>query len=157
MILPLTSQLSRSVAQCHIESWRESFSRLVSQHLLDAFDTVRLAAQWDKSLLRADRRTLVAVDEGRVVGFVSVDSAAGLELHALYVRASLHGSGLADALLTAAIADEPCQLWVFDRNARAQAFYRRHGFAPDGEHRIEPFTGLTEMRMARPTRDIVGR
>ncbi len=48
-----------------------------------------------------------------------------------------------------AIGDRAAYLWVLDGNARATAFYRRHGFADDGGRKPEPGTGLTEIRMTR--------
>jgi ribosomal protein S18 acetylase RimI-like enzyme len=38
---------------------------------------------------------------------------------------------------------------VFAVNARAQAFYRRHGFVADGVERPDSDTGLLEIRMVR--------
>ena len=38
-------------------------------------------------------------------------------------------------------------LWVADPNPRAQAFYRKHGFAADGTARSED--GVREIRMVR--------
>jgi hypothetical protein len=45
---------------------------------------------------------------------------------------------------------EPAALWVADPNPRAQAFYRKHGFAADGTARSED--GVQEIRMARDAR-----
>ena len=38
-------------------------------------------------------------------------------------------------------------LWVADPNPRAQAFYRKHGFVPDGTIQVED--GVREIRMVR--------
>jgi len=47
----------------------------------------------------------------------------------LYVRPSSHGRGLGTALLAKAMAAEArLQLWVFQRNEPAIAFYRARGF-----------------------------
>ncbi|QGH69907.1 tRNA (guanosine(37)-N1)-methyltransferase TrmD [Pseudactinotalea sp. HY158] len=61
------------------------------------------------------------------------------DLNKVYVLPEHHGSGVADRLLEAAIegaaAAGMARLWlgVNQRNARAQAFYRRHSFAVAGE------------------------
>jgi ribosomal protein S18 acetylase RimI-like enzyme len=47
-----------------------------------------------------------------------------------------------------AIGDRPAYLWVLEGNDRAVAFYRRHGFTEDGGRKLEPDTGLVEIRMA---------
>ncbi|MFC6012863.1 GNAT family N-acetyltransferase [Nocardia lasii] len=70
------------------------------------------------------------------------DPFSEIELEALYVRKAWHGTGLADALLEA--SGSPRTLWVFAEYPRAQAFYRRHGFADTGIRRTDPFTLLPE-------------
>lgn len=61
------------------------------------------------------------------------------ELSKIYVRADAHGSGLAGALMEAAVSATreshgpgPVWLGTNDANLRAQAFYRRHRFATLG-------------------------
>jgi putative acetyltransferase len=47
----------------------------------------------------------------------------------LYIRRSCHGQGLGTALLAKAMAGQAgLQLWVFQRNEPAIAFYRARGF-----------------------------
>ena len=66
----------------------------------------------------------------------------------LYVYAAGHGTGGGRALLEAVIdSAEPAALWVADPNPRAQAFYRKHGFAADRTARFED--GVREVRMVR--------
>lgn len=72
-----------------------------------------------------------------------------LELKSLYVGQSHRGTGLAAALTARAIGDRPAQLWVFEGNPRAQKFYRKLGFSPDGTCRIDPDTTLWEIRFTR--------
>ncbi|MGO4958247.1 N-acetyltransferase family protein [Luteococcus sp. Sow4_B9] len=55
----------------------------------------------------------------------------------LYTRASQHGRGLGQLLLDTALADpagggRAAWLWILRNNPRAEAFYRRNGFSPDG-------------------------
>jgi len=58
----------------------------------------------------------------------------------LYVAAAWHGRGVARALMAAAAAEAERRgaqtLWlgVWERNARAQAFYRKWNFRDVGEH-----------------------
>jgi Acetyltransferase (GNAT) domain len=72
-------------------------------------------------------------------------------LYVLYAYAVFHGTGAGRALLDAALdpADRTA-LWVTDPNPRAQAFYRKHGFAPDGVAQVED--GVREIRMVRGMR-----
>ena len=61
-------------------------------------------------------------------------------------QARYHGSGAGRALLDAVVGDEPASLWVVNPNPRAQAFYRKAGFVPDGMIKDE---GIPEIRMMR--------
>jgi GNAT superfamily N-acetyltransferase len=70
------------------------------------------------------------------------------QLYVLYVYAADHGTGAGRALLEAVIAPaESAVLWAADPNPRAQAFYRKHGFVPDGIAQVED--GVREIRMVR--------
>ena len=66
----------------------------------------------------------------------------------LYVYVADHGTGAGRALLEAVIdSAEQAALWVADPSPRAQAFYRKHGFAADGTARSGD--GVREIRMVR--------
>ena len=57
-------------------------------------------------------------------------------------------AGAGPALLEAVVdPEESVALWVAHPNPRAQEFYRKHGFVPDGTAEIEG--GVREMRMVR--------
>src|SRR6201989_3559180 len=75
-------------------------------------------------------------------------AAGARQLYVLYVYAADHGTGTGEALLEAVIDPaEPAALRVADPNPRAQAFYRKHGFAAGG---ALPFGGGgREIRMVR--------
>ncbi len=93
--------------------------------------------------------TLVADDGGTLVGFAQLrhgddapaglDPAATVELQRLYVTRAWHGRGLAQRLMAAvedaARARRAHAMWlgVWERNARAIAYYRKTGFALAGE------------------------
>jgi len=85
---------------------------------------------------------------------------APLELKRLYVARAWHGHGVAqalmDAALTAARAHGAQTLWlgVWERNARAAAFYRKYGFTRVGEHTFVLGTDpQTDWVLARPLSD----
>ncbi len=75
------------------------------------------------------------------------------ELYVVNVLAAHHGTGLGELLFTRAVGqvagDEPVHLWVLVGNERARAFYRRHGFAPDGKTKRHEATGALEERWLR--------
>ena len=69
----------------------------------------------------------VAEAGGQVVAFLAL---SGDEVDHLYVHPDQHRQGLGTALLRhAQQARERLELWVFQRNTGALAFYEAHGFA----------------------------
>jgi len=99
-------------------------------------------------------RAAVAIRDDELVGIAmsgppeDLTAAWTSQLYVLYVQAADHGTGAGQALLDAVIDPaESAALWVADPNPRAQAFYRKHGFAPDGTAQVED--GVREIRMVR--------
>lgn len=143
------------IARVHVAVWREAYAGLVPTSFLDAFDVVTRTARWREHLAAPDASAAVAEAAGTVVGFARGGPTGddppepAWELQALYLEAPHRGSGAADALLAAALGHRPASLWVFETNARARAFYARHGFEPDGTRAIDPGTGVSEVRLAR--------
>lgn len=95
----------------------------------------RLAAEADS------HRMLVAEVDGRIVGYGYVgpgdDPKVG-DLYALFVAPDAHGTGVAQRLLAASLAELAAMgfdrylLWVHERNERAIRFYERAGWIHDG-------------------------
>jgi GNAT superfamily N-acetyltransferase len=72
----------------------------------------------------------VVEEDGAVVAFLALD---GDVIDHLYVHPDHHREGHGSALLTHAKAQsEQLELWVFQRNHGAIAFYSAHGFAIAG-------------------------
>lgn len=140
-------------------SWVESYEQLldedVLQRQLDPERISRTVTLWAEVLDGGGSIWLVVGDDGQVVGVAHAgigrddDAPTPLELMVIYLRAVAQGSGVADALLQMAIGDAPAYLWVLTRNVRAMAFYRRHGFAPDGTTVMIEGLGMTEERWVR--------
>jgi GNAT superfamily N-acetyltransferase len=93
----------------------------------------------------------IARAEGRPVGYAKlargeppdcVKGSSPIELVRLYVVRELHGRGVAHALMEACLAEsrrlgrETLWLGVWERNPRAQSFYRKWGFVDVGS---QPF------------------
>ncbi len=69
----------------------------------------------------------LAVQGGLIRGFIAVK---GDWLNHLYIHPGHWRAGLGSALLKRAMSAAPAlQLWVFQQNTAARAFYIRHGFA----------------------------
>lgn len=86
-------------------------------------------------------------DDGVVKGFMRVH---GQELCKLFVEPVLQGRGIGAALLTHAVeALGTDRLWALEKNARAIAFYERHGFRLTDDRRLEEGTTEYLVRMER--------
>ena len=143
-------------AAMHAACWREAYGPYVDARLLEErlAETQRWTAAWTRHLVDGPPRLLAEADD-EIVGFAVTgpsrddDPPTPYELYALYVRAAWWGTGLGQVLWDAVRPLGDCSLWVLEANARAQAFYRRNGFAPDGSR--EHYAGLAadEIRMQR--------
>lgn len=73
-----------------------------------------------------------------------------VEISKIYVRASAHGSGIAQQLMSVAVenarAEGARSVWlgVNQQNERANSFYDRHGFVLVGERRFQVGDSLEE-------------
>jgi GNAT superfamily N-acetyltransferase len=88
--------------------------------------------RWIRDWLIPTGRATVAIDaQGLVVGLAATSEAHGvLWLDHLYVLPPTIGQGIGTILLRQVLADarSPVHLHCFAENARARAFYERHGF-----------------------------
>jgi GNAT superfamily N-acetyltransferase len=154
---------AEACAYCHLLSWREAYAGIVDPVMLAerTADVEGRVARW-RQFIEDGAERWIAVNPSpdapvtdRVVGFSAPgfcrdeDAPRKLELYAIYVRQAWWGSGIGDRLLEVAIGNEPATLWVLEANARAQRFYARHGFEPDGARKDDPFFSRPEIRMVR--------
>ncbi|MWB97291.1 GNAT family N-acetyltransferase [Agromyces seonyuensis] len=144
---------AEAISDVRIASWRVAYAGMLSAAFLaDLPDT---AAIWRGAIERGHHVPVAELD-GRVVGFAVARPCGDehpvrdTELGLLYTLPETYGTGLGAALLDAALDGRPASLWVAERNVRAIAFYRKHGFEPDGERVIDPeIEDLAEIRMVR--------
>ena len=154
---PVVADVS-AMARVLVESWRETYRGLMPDDVLDdpssgAAGAVRSAALSDPQ--HSQNKIAVAELDGQLVGVGmsgparDEDATWDRQLYILYTYAAVHGLGVGAALLDAVI--EPtasAALWIADPNPRAQAFYSKHGFAPDDAFQVD--NGVREIRMVRP-------
>lgn len=155
---------AEALGRMHHTSRREAYGHLLPEDYWSHSRPELLASQWRRLIVseRPGQRLALAEHAGSVVGLAGVgapmpDQPKGFpsvrrtQVYVLYVLREHHGTGVGQALLDAVLpADEPAQLWVAQDNPRAQAFYRRNGFAADGATIIDAaFAGLAEIRMVR--------
>lgn len=104
-------------------------------------------SQQYEELVDADITTLLADSDGPLAGYAQlrsgvvpecVNGASPMELWRFYVAQEWHGRGVAQTLMAGVVAEARRRgartLWlgVWERNERAQAFYRKSGFADVG-------------------------
>ncbi|MFK0291177.1 GNAT family N-acetyltransferase [Streptomyces sp. NPDC090442] len=166
-----------AVAEVRVRGWQSAYRGLMPPAYLAALSVAEDAdrrREWF-ARRRPEAWELVAERSGGVVGWLAAgpardpDLAPGrrelpsgrapvAELLALYVAPPLIGTGVGRALLDAGTAGARARgfgalsLWVVRGNARAQRFYERAGFAPDGAERSEDVAGrrVPELRYRRP-------
>ena len=148
-----------AAARAKALSWAESLRGVVPDEALvrqlEPEWLVRTADRWRALLDGGGCLWLVVGDDGDIAGVAYAcigrddDGPTSLELAMMYLRKEAQGGGVADALLQTAIGDAPAYLWVLSGNDRAQAFYRRHGFTPDGTTKAIEGLGVNEERWVR--------
>jgi GNAT superfamily N-acetyltransferase len=155
-IRPLTEADVDPVAVLHVRTWQAGYAGIVPAEVLDAMDPAMLAEHRRTRPEPPGAQTVVADDNGTIVGFASFgpyraeDKAEAGEVYAIYVDPDHWGTGAGRALMDraktelAAAGYTEMRLWVFTDNSRARRFYERAGLAPDGEHDTFTPRGSTE-------------
>ena len=146
----------------HHQAWVDAYADLLPDDWFEHWTVDVSIAKWQRILASPtppDLTRIAVFDEtGAAVAWVVAGPvpsrrrrrpARPRELCGLYVARSHHGSGLARALAERALGDGPAELWVFDGNPRAEAFYRKLGFERDGVEAPHLETGLPGIRMVR--------
>jgi diamine N-acetyltransferase len=144
---------TRTLTALARETFLSTFGHLYPPEDLSAF----LAAaygddQQGHEIADPARLNLIAELGGAPVGFAQAgplklpidprQDRAPLELYRLYTIQPVHGLGIAQMLITetldwmAAVGAGDAFLGVWSQNARAQAFYRRHGFTVVGGYQF---------------------
>jgi GNAT superfamily N-acetyltransferase len=144
---------ARAIAEVSVASRRWSYRDLLSEADLEALSVEETAADFAEGLAELPPGAAVFVAEmaGRVVGYAyvlpspDVDVPAETsELGSIYVTEEVAGTGVARALMDAAIeraraaGQGALTLWVRRENGRARRFYETHGMRPDGAERSGP-------------------
>lgn len=112
---------AEAIAMVHIQSRREAMPWLAEVH------TEAETVWWIENIVLPNQLVWVAEDENQVVAIAAL---AGTTLEQLYVQPGFQGKGIGSALLQTAIqaSGGTLELWTFQRNAAARAFYEHHGF-----------------------------
>lgn len=144
-----------AVARVHVRSWQAAYRGLIADEYLDSLRAEDRAARYDFSHVDPLKpHTLIAVEDGRILGFATTlpardaDTPEAGELAALYLDPEDWGRGIGAALIQAArehlvtAGFTQAVLWVLDGNQRAIRFYEKHGWRADGARRTQLIWGI---------------
>lgn len=150
-----------AIAELHVRSWQTAYSGIMPADFLARLSVASKSEWWRQYLSTESGRLVVAMKAASMAGFISVgpsrdpDGASKFEVYALHVAPNDRSAGIGRLLVSAAEAGAPAgaelTLWVLAQNERAQRFYRRTGFLPDGARKqiVVGGTELTELRFAK--------
>jgi GNAT superfamily N-acetyltransferase len=146
-----------AIAAVSVASRQWSYRDVLAEADLAALSVEATTADFAEGLaqLSPDSAVFVAEWADRVVGYAYVlpsrDSdvpAASAELGSIYVTEEVAGTGVAQALMDAAVEHARAAgrglltLWVRPENGRARRFYEKYGLQPDGGKRSRPHDSL---------------
>lgn len=124
------------ISKIYEESWKFAYRGIIPQDYLNSIQE----GQWAINLDNPNRKTLVCIDNGRIVGTSSFSESRferflGFgEIISIYLLPHYIGKGYGRNLLKSAIVElrkqghENIFLWVLEENVRSRHFYEQFGF-----------------------------
>jgi GNAT superfamily N-acetyltransferase len=167
LLRPAEPDDAMAVARVHVRSWQAAYRKLIPDDYLDQLRPEDRAQKYNfGSMDPLQPWTIVASEAGVIQGFATTSPAREPEMPdhgevcALYVDPGQWGRGIGIALIAAARARlsnmgfRKAILWVLAGNVRAERFYCRDGWAPDGVCRSDTVWGVKveEIRYQRALR-----
>jgi GNAT superfamily N-acetyltransferase len=141
------------VAQMHYPVWRQSWSGILADFLLDLIATPKqwTTERYAHDLSRPGWAMWIAESGGRTLGMTifGPDSAhpADLQIDALYTALESQHRGVGGRLLNKAVRSSPSGdviLWCAEENRMAREFYENKDFRLDGRtFTWKPLPGVT--------------
>lgn len=136
--------------------WRQNYRGVLPDKLVDAMTDDWATSLWRRVLSTDPTSVTVALRHGQIIGLTRAVVTAGEGVvHSLYVAPAAQGGGVGTALLDGVSRDfarqgvSTARLWVFVANRAGVAFYRAHGWLPDGQVRVEDDFGEPELRLVK--------
>lgn len=138
---------SEFIGRIYTESWKATYSGMVSKEYLDSLSYQDAENKWKRFLNSKDNILLVAESDSKVIGFIagcSTGIAGQSELYALYVDISLKNRGTGSKLLASLIIElknmgmQSLIVWAMAKNINAISYYKNKG-AIECKRRINTF------------------
>ncbi len=143
LIRPFTLHDADTVANIHVQTWRQAYAGIIDAEILEGLDIASYTKRWQEGYetYKNDetRGTLVAVTNHEIVGFLSYGPARDqgpyppFEIYAINILKPYWGVGLGRTLFASAAAKlrslkaRQTYLWVLSDNTRALRAYQRWG------------------------------
>ena len=146
-IRPAVPADAARIAEIEIFNYRLNFYPIFQNDWF-YFDELQIPKLIQAYLAEPDLLERTSVyDDGVVKGFIRLN---GQQIEKLFVEPVLQNQHIGAALLKYAIEHQNARfLWALEKNARAIAFYQKHGFRPTGEKIPEEDTTEYLIRMER--------
>ena len=113
----------------------------------DGFYFEELMVVKQKATYEHELDSIWVYDDGVVKGFIQIENA---EVKKLFVEPALQGNSIGADLLEYAISERNVNfLWALEKNTKAIAFYKRHGFDITNDKKYEEDTTEFLVRMER--------
>lgn len=151
------------LAALHVVSWKAAYKGMLPDAYLNSLTVNRRAEKWEKHFRDSQIIIRISEDQGQICGFCfggpsrddDVDSTSVGEIHAIYLSPDYWGRGVGYPLCKSVMNElflkkyAEATLWVIRENLRAQSFYKKLGFWPDGSSKVKtkaPGIYLDEIR-----------
>jgi ribosomal protein S18 acetylase RimI-like enzyme len=129
-----------AMAALHVQCWREAYSEILPNELLNSFNDETRLPMWQSVIPNADRFVLAAYDDAKPVGFVisggsdekHIEDQDG-HLWGLYIAVDYGRRGIGRRLIASAASDwlarggTSMTIGVLAENIRARSFYEALG------------------------------
>ena len=113
----------------------------------DGFYFEELTVVKQKATYEHELDSIWVYDDGVVKGFIQIENA---QVKKLFVEPALQGNSIGAELLEYAISERDVNfLWALEKNTKAIAFYKRHGFDITNDKKYEEDTTEFLVRMER--------
>ncbi len=138
----------RQIAEVHVASWKTTYRGIVSDLFLDSLSPEQKVDQWTRNLAQPDPILFVAIEDDRVVGFISAgkcrkkDLPFEAEVYAIYIFEEYQQKGIGKELIVQAVEEFKIRnwnsmlIWVLEENDSKQ-FYENMGGKEAGRAQLE--------------------